>query len=105
MNVRKRFAVAYAIVIAFFLSLGVSALVAATTLYSRPAPAPATTALVPITNKTWPNKIETHFAGKPLHRFSPTLLQMPSDGYCEDFSNKVSWRVFVCMGAQPESQP
>jgi len=62
--------------------------------------------LEPIRNDTWPNKIEIHFAGKPLHTFPANLIPgMPEDGYCKDYSNQISWRVFVCMGTQPETQP
>ncbi len=63
------------------------------------------TGLQPITNKTFPNEIETHFAGKPKMEFAPTELGLPPDGYCKDYSNGISWRVIVCMGTQPESQP
>ena len=73
------------------------------------APAPtkvSVTGLQPITNDTWPNKVEVHFDKHPLHTFPANLIPgMPEDGYCKDYSNKISWRVFVCMGTQPETQP
>lgn len=101
----KRFAVAYVMlgffVIAFWASAGVTYAVT-----HRPvAPGPPVKC-APITNDTYPNKVECHFKGKPLHHFKANLIPgMPPDGYCEDYSNKVSWRVFACYGTQPEAQP
>lgn len=60
--------------------------------------------LAKITNATYPDQIAPHF-GKPLQSFNPNQIGLPGDGYCEDYSNQVSWRVLVCFGTQPESQP
>lgn len=85
------------------LGLGAGFLLGATT-FTTNTPHRAT-GLQPISNSTYPENVELHFRGKPLHVFSPTLIQLPEDGVCRDYSNKVSWRVLVCMGSQPESQP
>lgn len=88
------------------LGLGAGFLLGATTFTTTNTSPVAQVGLRPITNSTWPNLIEPHFAGRPLHTFPANLIPgMPEDGYCRDWSNKSSWRVFVCMGTQPESQP
>lgn len=108
MNPNRRFAVAYAIVITFFLSLGASAVITTAALHGRTAGYPDGFGPCPIiTEKTFPEDVDRCIAG-PLGekgKFSQHLLGLPKDGYCQDYTNRVSWRVIKCMGTQPESQP
>lgn len=53
-----------------------------------------------ITNSSPPNELAPHF-GKYNREFSATLIGLP-DGVCDEYTNKVSWRVLVCYGGQPE---
>lgn len=57
-----------------------------------------------ITNESAPNELEAHF-GRPNREFEAAVLGLPTDGICDEWTNKVSWRVIVCWGTQPESQP
>jgi hypothetical protein len=60
-----------------------------------------------ITETTAPNVVDRCVAGKLADKgkFPASELGLPQDGYCEDHSNGVSWRIIKCMGTQPESQP
>lgn len=53
-----------------------------------------------ITNESYPNELAVHF-GPPNREFAATALGLP-DGVCDEWTNKVSWRVIVCWGGQPE---
>lgn len=58
-----------------------------------------------ISNKNSPKQVESAFSGKPLLKFPQSDLGLPTDGTCFDYSNKVSWRIILCLGTQPEAQP
>lgn len=57
-----------------------------------------------ITNSSAPNELEQHF-GRYNREFQAAILGLPTDGICDEWTNKVSWRVIVCWGTQPEAQP
>jgi len=84
------------------------ALVCAATLYAHLGLAWGKTNTVyrqeKITNNSYPNELEVHF-GQPRREFAAKLLGLPEDGICDEWTNQVSWRVIVCWGTQPESQP
>ncbi len=60
---------------------------------------------VKITNNAPPELVRRIVGGDPLRSFGQSDLGLPADGYCEDRSNGVSWRVISCFGTQPEAQP
>lgn len=57
-----------------------------------------------ITNSSYPDELQAHF-GPYGREFQASLLGLPQDGICDEWTNKVSWRIIVCWGTQPEAQP
>jgi hypothetical protein len=53
--------------------------------------------LSPITNESWPNKVDKHFAGKPMATIPASTIGYP-DGTCWLYSNMSSWAVIKCLG-------
>jgi hypothetical protein len=53
--------------------------------------------LSPITNNSWPNEVDKHFAGKPMATIPASTIGYP-DGTCWVYSNKSSWAVIKCFG-------
>jgi hypothetical protein len=53
--------------------------------------------LSPITNNSWPNDVDKHFAGKPIATIPASTIGYP-DGTCWVYSNKSSWAVIKCFG-------
>jgi hypothetical protein len=53
--------------------------------------------LSPITNTSWPNEVDKHFAGKPLATTPASTIGYP-DGTCWLYSNTSSWAVIKCFG-------
>jgi len=60
-----------------------------------------------ITTKSTPYIVDHCITGATngKGKFSQSDLGLPQDGFCEDRTNGVSWRVIKCLGTQPESQP
>jgi hypothetical protein len=52
----------------------------------------------PITNKSFPNEVEDHFAdGKEYSQAPATSIGM-KDGTCYVYTNEVSWLAMECFG-------